>query len=233
MPDPTPKITLYTYFRSSCSARLRIALAYKSIPYTSIPINLLKDEQHSSTYGTVNPSSTVPSLIVEHEHGNEQQSTVTITQSLAALEYLEEKFTTSSFPRLLPREADIEARAAVRTLASILACDVQPVTNLRILKRVGALGVDRAEWSRDLFVEGLGAYEAIASRTAGVFSVGDAITLADVCLVPAAWGAERVGVDLGGFPTVKRVVERLEGEECVKKAHWRTQEDTPQEFRLG
>ena len=237
MPDPTPKITLYTYFRSSCSARLRIALAYKSIPYTSIPVNLLKNEQQSSTYGTVNPSLTVPSLIVEHEHGNgpQQQGTVTITQSLAALEYLEEKFTSSSssFPRLLPRETDIEARAAVRTLASILACDVQPVTNLRILKRVGALGVDRAEWSRDLFVEGLAAYEAIASRTAGVFSVGDAITLADVCLVPAAWGAERVGVDLGGFPTVKRVVERLEGEECVKKAHWRTQEDTPQEFRLG
>ena len=226
MTDPATNITLYTYFRSSCSARLRIALAYKSIPYTSIPINLLKDEQHSHTYGTVNPSSTVPSMIVEHG-----QNTVTITQSLAALEYLEEKFPSSA--SLLPPVSDIEARTDVRNLALIIACDVQPVTNLRILKRVGAVGVDRTAWSKDLVVEGLAAYEAIASRTARAFSVGDTITLADVCLVPAAWGAERVGVDLARFPTVKRIVERLEGEECVRKAHWRTQEDTPEEFRLG
>lgn len=81
-------------------------------------------------------------------------------------------------------------------------------------------------------MEGFRAYEAIVEKTAGAFSVGDSITVADVCLVPAAWGAERVGVDLGAFPTIKRVVERLEGEECVGRGHWRTQEDTPEEFRI-
>ncbi|ODM14991.1 Maleylacetoacetate isomerase [Aspergillus cristatus] len=218
-------ITLYTYFRSSCSARLRIALHLKALPYTSIPINLLKDEQRATTYGTLNPSLTVPSLIIEH--GNR---TTTITQSLAALEYLDE--TTPSTPSLLPPSSDPETRATVRTLASIIACDVQPVTNLRILKRVGPLGMDRATWSKDLIVEGFRAYEAIVEKTAGKFSVGDSVTLADVCLVPAVWGAERVGVDMGEFPTIKRVAERLEGEECVRRGHWMMQEDTPEEFRV-
>ena len=227
MTDSTTKITLYTYFRSSCSARLRIALNLKSIPYTPIAINLLKNEQSSPDYNTINPSATVPSLIVDHANGHK----VTITQSMAALEYIEE-ISSSSSPALLPPATNPEGRALVRTLAGIMACDVQPVTNLRILKRVAPLGMDRAAWSKDLVEEGFRAYEAIVANTAGVFSVGDSITMADVCLVPAAWGAERVGVDMGAFPTIKRVVENLEREECVKKGHWRTQEDTPEEFRL-
>ncbi|KAK5682895.1 hypothetical protein LTS12_029188 [Elasticomyces elasticus] len=148
---------------------------------------------------------------------------------MAALEYLEEAFPNK--PALLPPASDVTGRAHVRTLASIIACDVQPVTNLRILKRVGALGVDRAAWSIDLFLEGLAAYEALASKTAGRFSVGDHMTVADLCLLPAVWGAERVGLGLDDFPTVKRVAEALEGEDCVKRGHWRTQEDTPEEFR--
>ncbi|KAI9926827.1 hypothetical protein ASPWEDRAFT_716427 [Aspergillus wentii DTO 134E9] len=227
----TPKVTLYTYFRSSCSARLRIALALKSIPYTPIPINLLKDEQLSPSHRAINPSATVPALIVQHDyHNNPSQPPVVITQSLAALEYLDE-ISPASAPSLLPPVSDPEGRALVRTLASIIACDVQPVTNLRILKRVAPLGIDRAEWSRDLIEDGFRAYEAIVARSAGTFSVGDSITLADVCLVPAAWGAERVGVDMKAFPTILRIWERLEMEECVKAGHWRTQVDTPEEFR--
>ncbi|OJJ85968.1 maleylacetoacetate isomerase MaiA [Aspergillus glaucus CBS 516.65] len=221
-------ITLYTYFRSSCSARLRIALHLKSLPYTSIPINLLKDEQRAPTYGTLNPSLTVPSLIIEH--GTKQ--TTTITQSLAALEYLDEITSSPKTPSLLPPPSDPETRATVRTLASIIACDVQPVTNLRILKRVGPLGMDRAAWSKDLIIEGFRAYEAIVEKTAGRFSVGDCVTMADVCLVPAVWGAERVGVDMGEYPVIRGVAERLEGEECVRRGHWRGQEDTPGEFRV-
>lgn len=226
-----PNVTLYTYFRSSCSARLRIALDYKSIPFTSIYINLLKGEQHSAPYNTtINPSSAVPSLIIKPGAGAGTTDTVTITQSMAALEYLEEAFPDK--PALLPPASDPAGRAHVRTLASIIACDVQPVTNLRILKRVGALGVDRTEWSKDLVVEGLAAYEALASKTAGKFSVGDQLTLADLCLLPAVWGAERIGLGLEDYPTVKRIAETLEGEDCVKRGHWRTQEDTPEEFRL-
>lgn len=218
------RVTLYTYFRSSCSARLRIALHLKNIPFDSVFVNLLRDEQSSPTHLAVNPSGTVPALVIPRTSGP-----LTITQSLAALEYLDEAFPDTG-PALLPSHP--EPRALVRTLAAIIACDVQPVTNLRILKRVAPLGADRAAWSKELIEDGLRAYEAIVSRSAGRFSVGDQITLADICLVPAAWGAERVNVDLAGFPVTNRIVQNLEKEDAVRKGHWRTQEDTPAEFRV-
>ncbi|KAJ6088609.1 hypothetical protein N7486_009870 [Penicillium sp. IBT 16267x] len=215
-------VTLYTYFRSSCSARLRIALHLKEIPFTSVFVNLLKDEQSSPAHKEINPSGLVPALVIEQEG----KAPVTITQSLAALEYLDETF---PGPALLP--SDPESRAQARTLACIIACDVQPVTNLKILKRVALLGADRASWSKDLIEEGLRAYESTVSRSAGKFSVGDTITIADICLIPAAWGAERVGVDLGAFPVTLGIIKNLEVEEAVIKAHWQTQVDTPVELR--
>ncbi|KAJ0426322.1 maleylacetoacetate isomerase maia [Aspergillus carlsbadensis] len=229
---PSPKITLYTYFRSSCSARLRIALALKSLPYTSIHINLLKSDQTGPENKAVNPSATVPTLILEFpdtEPGSAPKI-ITITQSLAALEYLEETFPAQG-AFLLPPNSNPGARAIVRTLSSIISCDVQPVTNLRILKRVAAFGVDRVAWSKDLIEDGFAAYEEIAKGSAGIFSVGDTISMADVCLIPAVWGAERVGVDLAKFPTIKRVAEALEREAAVREGHWTKQADTPDEFR--
>lgn len=221
-------VTLYTYFRSSCSARLRIALYLKNIPFTPIFVNLLRDEQSTPSHLAINPSGTVPALVIQRT-STSNPKTVTITQSLAALEYLDEAYPQA--PALLP--ADPESRALVRTLSQIIACDVQPVTNLRILKRVAPLGADRAAWSKELIEDGLRAYEAVLKEAgcAGKFSVGDAITMADVCLVPAAWGAERVGVDLSVFPVVRGIVERLEMEEAVKKGHWQTQLDTPEDLR--
>ena len=218
------QVTLYTYFRSSCSARLRIALHLKGIPFDPVFVNLLRDEQSAPGHKAINPSGTVPTLVIQRPQGP-----VTITQSLAALEYLDEAFPNKG-PALLP--PDPETRAVVRTLASIIACDIQPVTNLRILKRVAPLGADRAAWSKELIEDGLRAYEALASQTAGRFSVGDRVTLADVCLIPAAWGDERVGVDLASFPVTNRVVQNLESEEAVRKGHWRAQPDTPDEFRV-
>lgn len=218
-------VTLYTYFRSSCSARLRIALHLKNIPFNPVFVNLLRDEQSTPSHREINPSGTVPALIIQRPSG----TPVTITQSLAALEYLDEAFPNKG-PSLLP--SDPETRALVRTLANIIACDVQPVTNLKILKKVAPLGADRAAWSKDLIEDGLRAYETIAARSAGKFSVGDQITMADICLVPAAWGAERVGVDLAAFPVTNGIVKRLEMEEAVRKGHWRCQPDTPEEFRV-
>ncbi|RAL01410.1 maleylacetoacetate isomerase MaiA, partial [Aspergillus ibericus CBS 121593] len=230
----TDLLTLHTYFRSSCSARLRIALNLKSLPYTSIPINLLKDEQHDPLNKSLNPSASVPVLIIQssspnpsdpsHQQQQQQPPPIIIPQSLAALEYLEEAYP-SSHP-LLPPPSSPETRALVRTLVNIIACDVQPVTNLRILKRVAKLGMDRTTWSKELVEEGFRAYEEIVRQCAGTYSVGDCITLADVCLVPAVWGAERVGVEMGGFPTILRVWGNLEGLEAVRRAHWRRQGDT-------
>ncbi|KAJ5595115.1 uncharacterized protein N7459_001323 [Penicillium hispanicum] len=221
MPDT---VTLYTYFRSSCSARLRIALHLKGIPFTPVFVNLLQDEQSTPAYRAINPSSTVPALIVKRDTA----APVTITQSLAALEYLDEVFPDKG-PSLLP--SDPETRALVRTLIAIVACDIQPVTNLKILKRVAPLGADRTAWSKDLIEDGLRAYEVIVAYSAGRFSVGDQISLADICLIPAAWGAERVGVDLSVFPVINRVVQNLEKEKAIQKSHWQTQPDTPEEFR--
>jgi maleylacetoacetate isomerase len=217
-------ITLYTYFRSSCSARVRIALHLKGLAFTPVYVNLLKGEQSSAEHKEINPSGTVPALVIKRDSAKP----VTITQSLAALEYLDEAFPNTL--SLLP--SDPATRATVRSLASIIACDVQPVTNLKILKRVAPLGADREGWSRDLIEDGLRAYEAIAAKSAGKFSVGDTISLADVCLIPAAWGAERVGVDLKAFPVVNEIVRRLEEESAVKLGHWRNQGDTPEEFRI-
>lgn len=222
----SPKITLYTYFRSSCAARLRIALNLKSLTYTPVHVNLLKGEQLNASYLEINPSGTVPALVVEYP----SQKPVTITQSLAALEYLDEIPAGAAYP-LLPPMSDLAGRATVRALSDIIVSHVQPVTNLSIQKKIGALGADRTAWAKALTEDRLQGYESIAAKTAGAYSVGDRITMADVCLVPAAWGAERLGVDLKMFPTIHKVVERLEGEEAVKKAHWKSQEDTPEELR--
>ncbi|KAJ5773156.1 hypothetical protein N7457_008052 [Penicillium paradoxum] len=219
-------VTLYTYFRSSCSARLRIALHLKEIPFKSVHVNLLKGEQSTPAHLAINPSGTVPALVIQRE-----SKSVTITQSLAALEYLAEAFPEKG-PALLPPASDPETRAIVRTLSDIISCDIQPVTNLRILKRVGPLGVDRAVWSKDLMEDGFRAYEALVKGTAGKFSVGDSITIADICLIPAAWGAQRFDVDLEQFPVTNAIVKNLELEEAVKKGHWRAQDDTPEEFRV-
>lgn len=230
MSSPT-SFDLHTYFRSSCAGRLRIALSLKQIPHKTHFINLLKGEQHSASHKSLNPTGTVPVLVAHYVDGH----TLTIGQSVAALEFLEEcdPPTTTGQParKLLPDAKEVEARAQVRALVNIIANDVQPVTNLRIQKRVKALDGDATAWARELARDGLEAFEKTAARSAGTFCVGDEITLADVCLVPAVWAAERVGVDVAEFPVVKRVFERMLEEEAVQKAHWKRQEDTPEELR--
>lgn len=223
------EFVLHTYFRSSCSARVRIALNLKKLPYKSVYVNLLAGEQRSADYATVNPSCLVPTF--QHKKGADgTDSNVCLTQSLAILEYLEEAFPDKT--ALLPPATDPALRAEVRALANIIACDVQPVTNLRILSRIDALGGNRQDWAKDLMTDGLKAYDRLAMRTSGRFSVGDSVTLADVCLVPAVWGAVRFGVDIDALPVVKRVFDELSQLEAVKKAHWKNQQDTPESLRV-
>ena len=218
--------TLYTYWRSSCAARLRIALNLKDISYDLVPVNLLKNEHLSPEHKARNPSGTVP-LLVRNNNGPEPFK---IGQSVAALEYLDEVHPNSSSP-LLPPASNPEARATVRTLVNIVACDVQPVTNLRIIRRVAALGGNTEEWSQELIVDGLRAYEAVAAGCAGKYSYGDSPTLADVCLMPNVWNARRNKVPLDPFPTVVRIVENLEKLPAVKKASYFKQPDTPEDMR--
>lgn len=197
------------------------------VPYKPIFVHLLKDEQKSETYRAINPSLSVPTLVVHktaHEH-------FIIPQSMAALQYIEEVIppTSPHHRPLLPN--DPERRAVVHSLVAIIVADTQPITNLRVQRWVKELGADPTALSRRASEAGFSAYEALASTTAGVFSVGDDITLADVVLVPAVWSAARIGIDLQHYPTIARVVNRMEQEPAVKEAHWTNQPDTPDEFR--
>ncbi|OJD31729.1 maleylacetoacetate isomerase [Diplodia corticola] len=240
---PSSTLHLHTYFRSSCSARLRIALRLKRLPHTTTPVHLLRREQTLPAYKSLNPSGTVPTLthtIVNHSPPTAQPpKTVTITQSTAALEYLDEAFPDAG-PALFSggEEGDAESRAHVRTLVAMVACDTQPLTNSAAIKAVEGLGGDGREWARAWTVRGLDAVEAYLGRTmvggeegGARWCVGRGVSAADVCLVPAVWAAQRWECDLERWPRIMSVFRHMETLEEVKAAHWRRQEDTPEEFR--
>ena len=216
--------TLYSYFPSSCSARLRIALNIKGIGYTTVPVSLIADEHHSEAHKALNPSRSVPLLVC---HASRRDN-FRIGQSVAALEYLDEIHPDTP---LLPPVSDPEARAAVRTLVGIVCCDIQPVTNLRIIKKVRKLGGDAEQWNRELIVDGLRAYEGVAKEWAGKYSVGDEITMADVCFMPAWWNAQRFGVDFSEFDLLRKLAATLSEHPGVIAAGYMRQPDTPEEMR--
>ena len=187
------KPVLHDYYRSSACYRVRIALNLKGVAYEAVPVNLLDSEQKVADYRALNPQGFVPTLLVDGQK---------VTQSLAIIGWLEALYPE---PRLLP--ADPVDAAHVRALALIIACDVHPLNNLRVLKHLSGLGVDQAardEWYRHWVREGFVALEALAAPRSGRFLFGDAPTLADVCLVPQMFNARRFEVPLGDYPTLVR-----------------------------
>jgi maleylacetoacetate isomerase len=190
---------LYTFFRSSASYRVRIALNLKGLDYEQVPIHLRRGggEQFSASYKAINPQSLVPAL----EEGGR-----ILTQSLAIIEYLEEK---QPKPPLLP--ADPMDRALVRSMALIIACEVHPIQNLRVLvylkKEHNQSDETINSWARHWIDSGLSALEqlVIASGKRGTFCFGDGPTFADICLVPQLANARRFGCDLSQFPTLLQV----------------------------
>ncbi|KAK5169337.1 uncharacterized protein LTR77_005312 [Saxophila tyrrhenica] len=219
-----PQYELYTYYRSSCSARVRIAAAYKGISMSYRFVHLLNSEQMSEDYERINASQSVPTLVITEEGG---QRTV-IQQSVAILEYLEESHPES--PKLLPASA--AERAWIRQLVNIVACDIQPVTNLRVLHKVKEIGVEVTQWQKPWMLHGLLAYEKTMLRQGvGRYSFGDTLTMADVVLAPAVDGAVRFGVDFDEIPNVKRVYDELQNHEAFRAGSWTAQPDTPHQFR--
>jgi maleylpyruvate isomerase len=192
-------VKLYTYFRSSAAYRVRIALNLKGLPYEAVPVHLLKNggEHLQDGYREINPGALVPSL---------QVGGATLTQSLAILEYLDE--THPAAPLLPP---DALGRARVRALAMMVACDIHPISNLRVLKYLtGTLGVTeeaKTEWYRHWVREGLAAIEVHLARDPDTerFCHGDTPTMADCCLVPQVFNAQRFNVDLAQYPTIERI----------------------------
>jgi maleylpyruvate isomerase len=185
-------LTLYSYFRSGSSWRVRIALNLKGLEYSLVPIHLLKGQQNTPEFRAVNPQGTVPALVVE-----EGGSSHTLTQSMAIIEYLEE---THPLPALLPR--DPFERARVRQLAEIVNSSIQPFQNLSVLVKVGdELKGDRKAWAADFIRRGLGAFEKLAAERPATYCVGETPTTADAFLVPQLFSARRFDVDLNAFPT--------------------------------
>jgi maleylpyruvate isomerase len=200
---------------------VRIVLEVKGIAYEYRPVDLLKDhgEQHSDAYREINPLSQVPALETRDAAGR----SVHIGQSLAIAEYLEEAFPE---PRLLP--SDALARAKTRQIAETINAGIQPFATSRALRYVGEhMQADRAAWARHWLASGLAALEVMVRASAGRFSVGDALTLADACLVPQLYHALRFGVLLGEFETLLRVERECSQLDAFARAHAERQPDAP------
>ena len=222
----TPTFLLHTYYKSSCSGRLRIALNLKGIPAKYVYVHVFHGDQLSEKYKELNPSGTVPVLTHLDEHGN--PISFPITQSTAALEYLEEAYPDQR-PLMPPQSKPLE-RAKVRTLVNIITNDIQPFANRRVVSWVTDLGSNRVEWNKYFMTRGLEAYDKIAAKTSGKYSVGDEVTLADVCLLPAIYAAEKNEVDLEKMPAIIRIYAALSELDAVKDAHWSRQKDCPEDM---
>lgn len=211
MPLHPSKLHLYTTVLSGSSARIRIAANLKHIPLIYHELNLRANEHQAEQYLKINSNGSVPTLVAEYP--NEQ--TITITQSLPILEYFEDIYT--SGVRLLPPVTDMRARVKVRELAALVACDIQPLQNLRIRHQVRAVRGDPIRYAFDVITRGLSAYEKIAKHSAGAYSVGDEVSLADVCLVPLVEGGSRVDVEVGQWEVVNRIAKQCEKLEAFRK----------------
>jgi maleylacetoacetate isomerase len=186
-------VKLYSYFRSSAAYRVRIALALKGLAYDTVAIHLQKDggQNLKPDYRAINPQMRVPTLALD---GGEL-----LTQSLAIIEYLDE---THPQPPLLPRDA--LARAKVRALAQLIACDIHPLNNVAPLRYLKSpLGHDQAKidaWYHHWVIVGFDALEAMLG--AGPYCFGASVTLADICLVPQVANARRLKVPLNKYPKI-------------------------------
>ena len=209
-----PQAILHDYYRSSASYRVRIALNIKGVEYERRPVNLLEGQQQSDEYRALNPQGFVPMLEIDGHR---------LVQSLAIINYLDLRFPT---PPLIPTPA--AERAHVVAMAMMVACDIHPLNNLRVVKYLkNELGHSQEEvdaWYAHWISEGLPALETFAAPRAGTFLFGDAPTAADVCLVPQLFNARRFNVPLDGYPTLVRADENANRLEAFAAAHPERQE---------
>lgn len=206
---------LYTYFRSSAAFRVRIALNVKDLRYESLFVHLAKGEHRGPEYAKVNPQGLLPTL--------ELDDGIRLNQSLAIIEYLEDKYPR---PPLLP--SDAVGKARVRGLAALVACEIHPLNNLRVLQHLKrSLGQSEEQvnaWYRHWIADGLAKLEAQLDPKAK-FAYGDAPTMADCCLVPQIFNAKRYDCNLASYPTTMRVFEQCMRLEAFDRAQPAKQPD--------
>ena len=213
---------LHGYSLSSAAFRVRIALNLKNLDYESVPVHLRRGDQRNPEFLGINPQGLVPAL----EDPALEDGGRTLIQSLPIIEYLDETYPE---PPLLPRDA--AGRARVRALAAIVACDIHPLNNLRVLRYLlRALGQDEtavAAWYNHWIAEGFDAIEALlaADRRTGRFCHGDAPGLADIALAPQVVNAARYRLDLTPYPTITRIFEACMTLDAFAAAHPERQPD--------
>ncbi|ONN70567.1 maleylacetoacetate isomerase [Pseudomonas oryzihabitans] len=205
---------LFTYYRSTSSYRVRLALALKGLDYRAVPVNLLSSEQHQPAYRALNAQGRLPSLRLD--------SGEVLIQSPAILEYLEERY--PAVP-LLPTDPLLRARH--RGVAALIACDVHPLHNVSVLNRLRGLGLEEPavlDWISHWIGEGLAAVEAQIGSSD--FCFGE-VGLADVYLLPQLYAARRFQVDLVSYPRVQRVEALAGAHPAFRQAHPEAQPDAP------
>lgn len=208
-------LKLHSAWRASAPYRVRIGLNLKGLAYEVVPVDLVAGQQKSEAYHAVNAQDLVPSLVLEDGR--------VLTQSLAILEWLDEAHPA---PPLLPGDAC--DRQVVRAMACIVACDIHPVNNLRILKTLAGLGVDepgRNAWARRWISDGFAALEPMVARHGRGYAFGDTPTLADACLVPQIYNASRFAVDMSPFPAIAAAAARAGEHPAIAAAHPNLQPD--------
>jgi maleylacetoacetate isomerase len=210
-------LTLHGYYRSSASFRVRIALNLKGLEATQVSHHLRRNEQRAPDYLALNPQGFVPTLATDDG--------LMLVQSLAIIEYLDE---VHPAPALLP--ADPAGRARVRALADVIACDIHPIDNLRVLRYLRTeLGQDEAavqRWYNHWIAEGFAALEPmLAAGPPGRFCHGDSPGLADICLVPQVVNSQNYKLDLSPYPTISRIFETCMAHEAFANAMPQRQPD--------
>ena len=209
-------LLLHSAWPASAPYRVRIGLNLKGLPYDYAPVDLAGGQQHGGGYRAVNRQSLVPALEVDGQ---------VLTQSLAILEWLEE---THPEPALLPK--DPLDRARVRAICGIIACDIHPVNNLRILKALARLevGQDAIDaWVQRWIGDGFSALESMIAAHGRGFAFGDTPTLADCLLVPQVYNARRFKLDLSPFPALIAAADHAAELPAIAAAHPRNQPDAP------
>ena len=207
---------LYTYFRSSAAFRVRIALNLKGLAYEPVFVHLAKGEHRNPQYAAIDPQALLPTLVSDGQ---------ALSQSLAIIEYLEEKHPR---PPLLP--ADPLERARVRSLSLLIACEIHPLNNLRTLQHLKrALGQNEEQvnsWYRHWIADGFAKLEADLARGGSArFCQGNAPGMADCCLVPQVFNAKRYAADLAPYPTVMRIFDACMELEAFQRAQPSKQPD--------
>jgi maleylacetoacetate isomerase len=215
-------IKLYSYWRSSAAFRVRIALNLKGLVYDIMSVHLTDagGQQHATSFRELNPQELIPVLV---------DGVRVIRQSMAIIEYLDEVY--DGERKILPATA--RERARVRALAQMVACDIHPLNNLRVMqyleREFNTPQVERDRWAQHWMREGFAAIESLLADnpSVGLFCEGDEPTLADICLVPQVYNARRWSVDMAEFPMIRRI-----NDECVKldafeRAKPENQPDTP------